>query len=331
MSQSRNEIKVGLFILVGLVLLALLMLQFSKGTTSFRKSYELRLKASNIGGLRKNSFVLVSGVQVGTVSDIKLSDDAKTVSVILKIFGNFKIHGDARFVIEQSGFLGDQYVSIIPTENKLPVLEPLAEVMAEEPFNLQEAARNAAGFLQRADDSVKKINAMIEEFGKHVLNEQTMTNLSATIGNFHRISEQALATMDNITALVQTNAPVISQSLSNVSDFSTKLGSAGDSIQQLIETNRAEITTAIKNIETATATLTNLLNEAQSGKGLAGTIIKNEQLAANFSRIVENISITTSNLNRLGLWRILWKPHGPTPATTNQPPSQVLASPKNAP
>lgn len=329
MSQARHELKVGIFVVVGLVLIALLMLQFSKGTTSFRKSYELLLKSSNIGGLRKNSFVLVSGVQVGNVSDIKLSDDAKTVTVTLKIFDNFKIHGDARFVIEQSGFLGDQYVSIIPTENKLPVLEPLSVVTAEEPFNLQEAARSAAGFLARADDSVKKINAMIEEFGKHVLNERTMTNLSATIGNFHRISEQALVTMGGITALVQTNSPVISQSLSNVSSFSIKLSGAGDSIQQLIETNRVEINAAIKNIEIATATLTNLLNEAQTGKGLAGTVLKNEQVAGNFAHIVENLSITTSNLNRLGLWRILWKSSAPQRATTNQPPSQVLRTPKN--
>ncbi|MBI3878365.1 MAG: hypothetical protein HY300_20775, partial [Verrucomicrobia bacterium] len=130
-------------------------------------------------------------------------------------------------------------------------------------------------------------------------------------------------------ALVQTNSPVISQSLSNVSDFSTKLSGAGDSIQQLIETNRVEIAAAIKNIETATVTLTNLLNEAQTGKGLAGTVIKNEQVAANFSQIVENLSITTSNLNHLGLWRILWKPREPKTTTTNQPPSQILHSPKN--
>ncbi len=328
MSQARHELKVGIFVVTGLVLIALLMLQFSKGTTSFRKSYELRLKSSNIGGLRVRSAVLASGVTVGNVSDIKLSEDAKTVTVVLRIFSNFKIHGDARFVIEQSGFLGDQYISIIPTENKLPVLEPLSEVNAEEPFNLQEAARNAAGFLQRADESVKKINGMIEEFGKHVLNEQTMTNLSATIGNFHRVSEQALATVDSITALVQTNSPVISQSLSNISDFSVKLAGAGDSIQQLIETNRVEISAAIKNVETATTTLTNLLNDVQAGKGLAGTVLKNEQVAANFEQIVQNLSITTSNLNRLGLWRILWKSREPRPEMTNQSPSRILHAPK---
>ena len=330
MSQARHELKVGIFVVIGLVLIALLMLQFSKGTTFFRKSYELRLKSSNIGGLRKNSFVLVSGVQVGNVSDIKLSEDAKTVMVTLKIFDNFKIHGDARFVIEQSGFLGDQYISIIPTENKLPVLEPLSEVNAEEPFNLQEAARSAAGFLQRADESVKKINGMIEDFGKHVLNEQTMTNLSVTIGNFRRMSEDALTTVDSISALVQTNSPIISQSLSNISGFSTQLRGAGDSIQQLIETNRVEISAAIKNIETATATLTNLLNEAQTGKGLVGTVIKNEQVAANFSHLVENLSITTSNLNRLGLWRILWKPREPKQVSTNGVP-ETFHSPKDRP
>jgi phospholipid/cholesterol/gamma-HCH transport system substrate-binding protein len=330
MSHSRNEVKVGLFVLVGLALLAALMLQFSKGTSSFRKSYEIRLKATNIGGLRKNSFVLVSGVQVGSVSDIYLSEDARTVTLILKIFSNFKIHGDARFVIEQSGFLGDQYVGIIPTENKLPILEPGAEMRAEEPFNLQEAARSAIGFVQRADDSVSKINRIIEDLGKHLLNQQTMTNLAFAVEKFRRVSEEALVTVGNISALVTTNSPIISQSLSNVSTFSKKLGQAGDSVQQLIIDNRPQIDAAIKNLQAATVTLTNLLNEVQSGKGLAGTVIGNETVATNFAHVVENLSVTTSNLNRLGLWRMLWKPREAKTQSTSAPSSPTTArSPKD--
>ena len=51
MEQKRLETKVGLFVFVGLVLLAVLLIQFSKGTSLFRGTYELRLHASNVGGL----------------------------------------------------------------------------------------------------------------------------------------------------------------------------------------------------------------------------------------------------------------------------------------
>ena len=62
---------------VGLVLLAVLLIQFSKGTSIFRGTYELRLHASNVGGLKQRAAVLLAGVQVGSVSDIQLAETAK--------------------------------------------------------------------------------------------------------------------------------------------------------------------------------------------------------------------------------------------------------------
>ena len=117
MEKSRQEIKVGLFVFIGLVLLAVLLIQFSKGTSLFRGTYELRLHASNVGGLKQRASVLLAGVQVGDVSDIQLAPDGKSVTILLRIYKDYKIYHDARFVIQQSGFLGDQYVAIIPTAN----------------------------------------------------------------------------------------------------------------------------------------------------------------------------------------------------------------------
>ena len=37
------------------------------------------------------------------------------VTITLKLYSQYIIHKDARFLIEQSGFLGDQYVGIMPT------------------------------------------------------------------------------------------------------------------------------------------------------------------------------------------------------------------------
>src|SRR5882757_9004576 len=128
MDKSRLEIKVGLFVLIGLVLLAIVAVQFSKGTSLFRGTYELKLKAINVGGIKKSAGVLLAGVQVGTVSEIKLDKGGKSVLIRLKIYNDFQIYHDARFVIEQAGFLGDQYVSVIPTTNNLPYLKNGDEV-----------------------------------------------------------------------------------------------------------------------------------------------------------------------------------------------------------
>src|SRR5271154_5535219 len=104
MDKSRLQIKVGLFVFIGLVLLAIVLIQFSKSTSLFRGTYQLRLDAVNVGGLKERA-----GVQVGTVSHIQLAEDGKSVVITLLIYKDFKIYHDARFVIEQSGFLGDQF------------------------------------------------------------------------------------------------------------------------------------------------------------------------------------------------------------------------------
>src|SRR5215469_14342954 len=73
MDKKRLEFKVGVFALVGLLILAGLLLQFSKGTSLFKPTYNLYLKAGNVGGLKKSASVLMAGVEIGKVSDIALN------------------------------------------------------------------------------------------------------------------------------------------------------------------------------------------------------------------------------------------------------------------
>src|SRR5881396_2800639 len=143
MNKARHEWKVGLFVFIGLVLLAGLLLQFSKGTTFFRPTYRILLRAANVGGLKARSQVLMAGVQIGTVSDLRLVPSGTNVTISLRLFSQFKIHKDARFLIEQSGFLGDQYVAIMPTRNLGDTFEDGDIAEAEAPFNMQEVARSA--------------------------------------------------------------------------------------------------------------------------------------------------------------------------------------------
>jgi phospholipid/cholesterol/gamma-HCH transport system substrate-binding protein len=324
MEKSNQEIKVGLFVLVGLVLLAVLLIQFSKGTSIFRGTYELRLHASNIGGLKERASVLLAGVQVGSVSGVELAPDGKSVTILLRIYKTDKIYHDARFVIQQSGFLGDQYVAIIPTDNKEPRLKDGDEVACEAPFNLQETARAAVGFIQRIDDTAKKLDAAIGDVRRLVLNEETLSNFSVTVGNLRTFSEQAMGTVGNVNALIATNGAQIDVAVSNLVFFSQDLIHLSEDAHGLISTNSTEISAAVKNIESSTETLKKLTDDLQSGNGLAGTLLKNEQLSTNVQAVAANLAIATSNLNRLGLWHFLW--HHELPPT-NTPPHETDKQP----
>jgi phospholipid/cholesterol/gamma-HCH transport system substrate-binding protein len=318
MEKSRLELKVGLFVLIGLALLAVLIIQFSKGTSIFRGTYDLRLHANNVGGLKPRAGVLLAGVQVGNVSDIKLAVDGKSVTILLKIYKEFKIYHDARFVIEQAGFLGDQYVSVIPMANNDRLLVNGDEVDCQEPFNLQEVARSASGFIQRIDDTAKKLDASVSDLQRVVLNEQTLTNFSVAVVNMRAVTEQAFGAVSNINGIITTNGSQIGLAISNVLFFSQQLDHLADSANSILTTNGTEISAAVKNVESSTEALKKVMDDLQSGKGLAGTMLQNEQLATNVQAIANNLAIASSNLNRLGLWHFLWYHE---PAHTNESPA----------
>src|SRR5690606_10269583 len=120
---------------------------FSKGTSLFRKTYTLYVTASDVGGLKPNASVLMSGVQVGTVEGIALNPSGTNVTITLSIYRDYVIRDDAEFQIKQSGFLGDNFVSINPLQNRGKELGDHGRATALEPFNLQEVARSAAGFV----------------------------------------------------------------------------------------------------------------------------------------------------------------------------------------
>ncbi len=316
MEKSRLETKVGLFVLIGLVLLAVLMIQFSKGTSLFRGTYHLKLHTENVGGLKLKSSVLLAGVAVGSVEDIRLEPSGTNVTVTLQVYKDFPIYHDARFVIESAGFLGDQFVSIIPTTNSPPLLSDGAEVNCQEPFNMQEAARSATGFIKHVDETAKKLDACVTDLRAQVLNAQTLASFGASMTNVRVATEQALASISDIKELIKTNGQQVGLAVSNVVLFSAKLDTLADSAQALLNTNGANLTVATRNIDELTVTAKQLAADVQAGQGLAGAILQNPELATHVQSLAANLALTSSNLNRLGLWGILWSHK---PVSTNSP------------
>src|SRR5437660_4894379 len=107
MSQERLEWKVGAFVVVCLALLGLLVLNFSKGLTFFTPTYTVRLRTTNVGGIKREAAVLMAGVPVGNVTGDELSPGGTNVTVFLKILNRYQINGDAVFAIDSMGFLGE--------------------------------------------------------------------------------------------------------------------------------------------------------------------------------------------------------------------------------
>ena len=84
------------------------------------------------------------------------------------------------------------------------------------------------------------------------------------------------------------------------------LKDAGGDMQNLVATNSVVIDESLTNIKATTESLRNLITAAEQGKGLAGKLFSDEELASNFSMLSSNLVDVSVKLNRGGLWSILW-------------------------
>jgi phospholipid/cholesterol/gamma-HCH transport system substrate-binding protein len=320
MNNKRLELKVGLFVLMCLAVVAMLMVQFSRGTTFFLPTYNIYLKASNVGGLKTQASVLMSGVKIGTVAAADLSPEGTNVTITLKIYKSHAVREGARFTIETSGFLGDQYVAVYPGTNGGAILgtEGHMDAIAEEPFNVAEAARSAVGFIQRLDRTAAKVDAAVNDIRRLVLNEQTLSNLAFTVSKLPRVADDAQAAVDSINQLVASNRLTAAEAVTNLLVFSQGLDTLDVSAHDILATNGPTVSAALDNLRSSSVTLSNLLGEAQSGHGLVGSLLNDQKEAAEVSLLTSNLAVTSSNLNRFGLWRVLW---GVKPAKHKDPPA----------
>jgi len=323
MSQPRVEIKVGVFVLLGLTLLAALAILFNRGTAFYRDTYEIRLTSTDVGGIKKGAGVSMRGIQVGTVSSAALNPDGKGVTMLLKIESKYELHRDARFEIEQSSFLGDRFVAIYPAEDAGPKLVNGDEVQARTPFNMQEAIAVATETLRKISQVSSNLDAAVTDVRQVVLSQPTLQNFVASLDRFAIITTEAQAVVSSLNGLISTNTLPVTTAVSNLNVFTTHLPPLADYMSELITNNGAEITTAIKNFEAGSATLTNLMANLRNGEGVAGRLLHDEKMANDLADIAYNLSITTSNLNTRGLWGILWKQKNPPPPRPPLPAAET--------
>ena len=115
MQRSKNDIWVGLFVLLGAVAILFLALQSANLLTlSFQKSYALDAKFDNVGGLKPKAAVRSAGVVVGRVEKIVFDDKTFQARVTLAIESRYAFPKDSSLKILTSGLLGEQYLGLEP-------------------------------------------------------------------------------------------------------------------------------------------------------------------------------------------------------------------------
>ncbi len=115
MERSKNDVWVGLFVLLGAAALLFLALQSANLLSlSFQPTYRVTAKFDNIGGLKPKAAVKSAGVVVGRVESIAFDDKSFQAQVTLALDTRYAFPKDSSLKILTSGLLGEQYVGIEP-------------------------------------------------------------------------------------------------------------------------------------------------------------------------------------------------------------------------
>ncbi|MCK4232003.1 MCE family protein [candidate division WOR-3 bacterium] len=118
-NERRREIAAGLFLFFGLLIL-LFGVSWLKDYWSLRKTYEVKVRLKDVGGLRMSDPVDVAGVVKGKVTDVEIGKN--DIMLTLNIEEDIDIPIDSRITMRtRSLFTGEKYIKVDLGESDIMV------------------------------------------------------------------------------------------------------------------------------------------------------------------------------------------------------------------
>lgn len=112
MKKFDLEFAVGLFMIIGILCLGYISIKLGKMEILGDKGYEIEAIFSNSGGLKTGSSVVIAGVDVGRVKEVRLDD--YQARIVINLPFTVKIQEDSIASIKTKGLIGEKYVEITP-------------------------------------------------------------------------------------------------------------------------------------------------------------------------------------------------------------------------
>jgi len=264
----RNDVKVGLFLFIGFVLLFLLSAQVNKFKNISREGYELQAHLKNAAGLNKNSKVKANGYEIGFIKSLQIEKGG----VLAKLFidRGVKIPKDSVIKPIQESLLGGRYLEIT-LGNSDELLKP-GDTIASAPELL--TIQDASDAMAKAANEFK---ALVVE-AREVLTPETRENLRMTFANLEKITQELrrLTSLD----LLKNTIENFNQMAENLAGVGEKFGKSADTINARLPQIIANLDRMVKDLKVT----------------VAGLKEKVPQLAEKFRKIEEDLhEIITQN------------------------------------
>jgi phospholipid/cholesterol/gamma-HCH transport system substrate-binding protein len=254
--EVAQQIKLGAFVLAGLTLFLISIFFIGSENNIFSKTFKVAAVFKNVEGLKAGDNVWLSGVKIGTVSDVRIVSEGKVVvNLSLKENQNQFIETDAIASIGSDGLVGNKIVIIRPgqsgrTVSEHDTLNTTSPTDTQDLINLAkdvgENTRSLTSDLKTIASRINKGQGIVGEF----LNDGTIaqemraaiSNLRVTGNNTAQASEelqrllQELRNGDGLLPMLisdTTYANTFQHALANLEKVSANAGVVSDGLQEL--------------------------------------------------------------------------------------------------
>lgn len=251
--NSKDEVKVGVFAIVG-ILVAIALVSFYGLVDFFDNNYQLRVVFDKVSGLHKGVKFDYAGVEIGKIKDIIINENK--VVVVLEVEEDIKIPEGAKFVIVSNGVMGDKSINIIPPrEITRNYIEPNTTIKGTTTVDLDKAIETAGKVLEKVNILLDSINNVLGDKEIQASLKDTINRLGSITDNLDKFSSDlADVTGDekgDIKTMVRQLSEMsvkLNESASYANDMLKSASNDGKTGQNLaiIAKNLAEVTSDVK-------------------------------------------------------------------------------------
>ncbi|MBI4228566.1 MAG: MCE family protein [Deltaproteobacteria bacterium] len=317
-----TEFKVGVFFIVGLLIL-LAVFEFIGGIPFLGREYTLKTYFQSVDELREDNPVKLNGVDIGTVSKIKIADSR--IEVIMKIKKGVFIREDSVASIKLTGLLGTSYINISFGSSESPVAAPGSVIASQEPVDINEIlgkVESAVGSLDKAFAAFDVLGENKEQITKIINNvNSVLGDLSEGKGTLGKLlkddslyeeAKGALANINDISSSVKEGKGTLGKlvtdpslfdetkaAMSNLAKLSDSLSTSKGTLGKLLNDD-----SLYNQANEAATNLNSVLKKINSGQGTLGRLVNDDSLyfdAQNTLKKVDKGVDTAVDLAPLGI------------------------------
>jgi phospholipid/cholesterol/gamma-HCH transport system substrate-binding protein len=194
---TKFKIRLGLFITGGLALFVLAIFIIGKQKNMFNPVFKLCTTFYNVSGLQVGNNIRFSGINVGTVNNIKIINDSTVrVDMLIKKEVQKFIKSDCEAGIGSSGLIGDRILVISQGTTEAPAVKDGQHITAKEPVetdaimeSLSITAANAEIISAQLAEIMVKVNSGKGTIGRLIQDTAIAENLSQTMLNIKKSSK----------------------------------------------------------------------------------------------------------------------------------------------